>query len=152
MTHTEGCLHQPGDAQGGKAWEESETETEERGAESKEKGQGKNKLGVQREQRCMKRERRRMGKNKRRRARGINSGSSQFRVTPQLIVQVRWSQVSSSNRRPLGISAVTEQLRPPSLSSVFHQPGLARSKQSDASFSHNSLKYSSRQNVTLLIE
>ena len=58
-----------------------------------------------------------MGKNKRRRARGINSGSSQFRVTPQLIVQVRRSQVSSSNRRPLGITAVTQQLRPPSLSS-----------------------------------
>lgn len=75
------------------------------------------------------RERRVMGKNKRRRARGINSGSSQFRVTPQLIVQVRWSQVSSSNRRPLGITAVTQQLRPPSLylSSVLHHLLLLRS-------------------------
>lgn len=138
----------------GKAWEERETGTEERGAESKEEGweNRENKLGVQRERRCMKRERRRMGKNKRRRVWGINSGSSQFRVTPQLIVQVRWSQVSSSNCRPLGISAVTEQLRPPSLSSVFHQPGSVLSKQSDASFSHSSLKNSSRQNVTLLIE
>ena len=69
-----------------------------------------------------------MGKSERRRAWGINSGSSQFRVTPQLIVQVRWSQVSSSNRRPLGISADTEQLRPPSLSSVSHQPAPALSK------------------------
>lgn len=89
---------------------------------------GENKLGDQREQRCMKPERRLMGKNKRRRAWGINSDSSQFRVTPQLIVQVRWSQVSSSNRRPLGITAVTEQLRPPSFSSVFHQPVPAPSK------------------------
>lgn len=62
-----------------------------------------------------------MGKNKRRRVWGINSSSSQFRVTPQLIVQVHWSQVSSSNRRPLGITAVTEQHRPPSFSSVFSQ-------------------------------
>lgn len=54
----------------------------------------------------------------------INSGSSQFRVTPQLIVQVRWSQVSSSNRRPLGSTAVTVQHRPPSLSTTsrFHTP------------------------------
>lgn len=90
--------------------------------------------------------------NKRRRAQGINSGSSQFRVTPQLIVQVRWSQVSPSNRRPLGINAVTEELRPPSLSSVFQQSGSALSKQSEASFSHSSLKNSLRLNVTLLIQ
>lgn len=105
-----------------------------------------NKLGDQRERRCVKRERRLMGKSKRRRARGINSGSSQFRVTPQLIVQVRWSQVSSSNRRPLGITAVTEQLRPPSLSSIFHRPASSLSKQS--SFSHRRI-HQSKKNVTL---
>lgn len=90
-----------------------------------------------------------MGKRKRRRARGINSGSSQFRVTPQLIVQVRWSQVSSSNHQPLGITAVTERIRPPSLSSVFHPPASALGKQ--YSFLHRR-RNSSRQNVTLLVE
>lgn len=96
----------------------------------------------------MKRERRWMGNNKRRRARGINSGSSQFRVTPQLIVQVRWSQVSSLNRRPLGITAVTEQLRPRA-SPVFHQPASALSKHTIFILPQNN---SSRQNVTLLID
>lgn len=62
---------------------------------------------------------------------GINSGSSQFRVTPQLIVQVRWSQVSSSNRRPLGSTAVTVQHRPPSLSTTsrFHTPKEKKERQ-----------------------
>lgn len=45
---------------------------------------------------------------------GQTVGSSPCRVTPQRIVQVRWSQVSPSIHQPLGIAAVTEQLGPPS--------------------------------------
>ena len=101
-----------------------------------------------REWRCARQERRLMGKRKRRRVLGMNSGSSQFRVTPQLIVQVLGSQVSSSNRQPLGIAAPTERIRPPSLSPVCHQPVTALTVRT--LFIPPLMKDSSRQNVTVL--
>lgn len=97
----------------------------------------------------VRRRRRLTGKRKTRRAQGINSASSQVRVTPQLIVLVCCSQVSSSNHQQLGIAVVTD--RPPSLSSI-HQLWCAAQQTIFIFPPHKGKHQTSKQNVTVIVK